>query len=94
MAPNQVFGMHMSEQNATKPEGWALLVHPDFLWGTSLAKKIGKFDYFGYATNEALHLSEKEEATLSSIIRIIEQEYQSPIDTFSKGIIITQLNRC
>lgn len=91
MAPNQVFGFHRSEGQTIKPDGWALLLHPDFLWGTSLAKTIRKFDYFDYAANEALHVSQKEEATLSSIIGIIEQEYQSSIDKFSKGIIITQL---
>lgn len=91
MAPDQIFGFHLHEEPFLKPEGWALLVHPDFLWGTSLAKTIKEYAYFEYATNEALHLSQKEAFILSSLISIIEQEYQSAIDTFSKGIIITQL---
>jgi len=41
--------------------GWALIVHPDFLWNTSLAKKIKQYEYFGYSVHEALHLSDKEE---------------------------------
>ena len=91
MAPNQVFGFHQQERQVTKPEGWALLMHPDFLWGTSLAKAIQQFDYFDYSAHEALHLSPNEERIISSIISLIEQEYHSAIDRFSKGILINQL---
>ncbi|MBO9659616.1 MAG: AraC family transcriptional regulator, partial [Chitinophagaceae bacterium] len=63
MAPGQIL---RGEENGVPPdlEGWMLFVHPDFLWSTSLASKISKYEYFGYATNEALFLSQKEETAV------------------------------
>jgi AraC family transcriptional activator of pobA len=71
--------------------GWMLFIHPDFLWNTSLAKKIKQYEYFGYNTNEALFLSEKEETVINSIIDNIRNEYSSNIDKFSQDVIIAQL---
>jgi AraC-like DNA-binding protein len=68
-----------------------LLVHPDFLWNTPLAKTIKQYEYFDYSVNEALFLSEKEETTVTGIIQNIEQEYRSNIDKFSQDIIIAQI---
>ena len=67
------------------------LVHPDFFWGTSLAKKIKKYEFFGYAVNEALFLSEKEEATINGIIENIRQECDTNIDKFSQDIIVSHI---
>lgn len=72
-------------------EGWMLFIHPDFLWGTSLAKKIKKYEYFDYSANEALFLSDKEEGIINGIIENIKQEYQSNIDKFSQEIIISHI---
>ncbi|WP_299183048.1 helix-turn-helix transcriptional regulator [uncultured Chryseobacterium sp.] len=72
-------------------EGWMMFIHPDFLWNTPLAKKIKQYDYFGYATNEALFLSDKEEAMINSIIDNIRNEYNANIDKFSQDVIIAQL---
>ena len=91
MAPHQVFGIEVGQKADCKPSGWVLLVHPDFLWNTPLAKTIRQYEYFDYSVNEALFLSEKEENTITGIIRNIEQEYRSNIDTFSQDIIIAQL---
>ena len=74
-----------------KRSGWILLIHPDFFWGTSLAKTIKKYEYFDYSVNEALFLSEKEEAIINNIIQNIQQEYHSNIDKFSQEIIISQI---
>ena len=72
-------------------DGWMLFIHPDFLWNTPLAKKIKQLEYFGYSTNEALFLSDKEENTINGIIAIIKQEYHANIDKFSQDVIIAQL---
>lgn len=71
--------------------GWMLFIHPDFLWNTSLAGKIKKYEYFGYSTNEALFLSEKEETVINDLIRNIKDEYNSNIDKFSQDIIVSNL---
>ncbi len=93
MSPGQLFGIESTEHAADfkKPEGWMILVHPDFLWSTPLAKNIKQYDFFGYSVNEALHLSEKEEAMLTAIVGQIEQEYNTAIDRFSQNVIIAQL---
>lgn len=71
--------------------GWMMFIHPDFLWNTSLAKKIKQYEYFGYNINEALFLSEKEEIVINTIIDNIRNEYSSNIDKFSQDVIIAQL---
>ncbi len=71
--------------------GWGLLFHPDLLWGTSLANKIKKYEFFDYSVNEALFLSDKEEAILNGIIDNIKDEYHSNIDKFSQDIIVSHL---
>jgi len=92
MSPMQVFGFHANNRKNRNAAGWALLIHPDFLWNTSLATRIKKFEYFEYSVNEALHISDKEEHILNSIVAIIEQEYKRDIDGFSHDIIITQID--
>ncbi|MEC5145885.1 helix-turn-helix transcriptional regulator [Chitinophaga sp. 212800010-3] len=89
MAPEQVFSIERSVQQ--KHTGWILLIHPDFLWNTPLAKTIRQYEYFSYSVNEALYLSEKEEATIAGILGNIEHEYHSNIDQFSQRVIIAQL---
>ena len=92
MSPNQVLKVEILEEGIPKkPSGWILLIHPDFLWNTSLAKSIKKYEFFDYAVNEALFLSEKEEKILNGIIANIQQEYHSNIDNFSQDIIIAHL---
>jgi len=90
MSPGQVL---RGEENGVPPnlEGWMLFVHPDFLWNTSLAKKIKNYAYFGYSTNEALFLSDKEETVINDIVKNIRDEYHSKIDKFSQDIIISNL---
>ncbi len=90
MAPNQVFGIEPGNDEPLKRSGWMLLVHPDFLWNTPLAKSIKQYEYFDYSVNEALFLSEKEESTIIGIMQNIQQEYHSNIDKFSQDIIISQ----
>jgi len=91
MAPGQVFGREPVPYAEFNPSGWLLLVHPDFLWSTPLAKTIKTYEFFGYTVHEALFLSEKEEATITAIIAHIEHEYHANLDSFSQDIIIAQL---
>jgi len=74
-----------------KPSGFLLLIHPDFIWNTSLTKSIKHYDFFGYAVNEALFLSEKEENVITDVFLSIQREYHSNIDEFSQNIIVAQI---
>ena len=89
IAPNQVFSVQTDR--SYKLSGWILLIHPDFLLQTSLVKTINKYEYFSYLANEALHLSGKEEKTITNIFKSIQQEYHSNIDKFSQRVIINQI---
>ncbi|MEP7230403.1 MAG: helix-turn-helix transcriptional regulator [Ginsengibacter sp.] len=91
IAPGQFFGIEVDNNSTSKRSGWILLVHPDFLWNTPLAKTIKQYEYFDYSVHEALFLSQKEETTIISILQNIQQEYHSNIDTFSQDVIIAQL---
>lgn len=91
MAPNQILRVNNSPNENLKRSGWLLLIHPDFLWNTPLAKKIKQYEFFDYSVNEALFLSEKEEEILNNIIQNIRQEYHTNIDKFSQDIIISQI---
>ncbi|GAB3698434.1 helix-turn-helix domain-containing protein [Spirosoma flavus] len=90
VSPGQIL---RGEENGahSKLKGWMLFIHPDFLWNTPLAKKIKQYEYFNYAANEALFLSNKEENTINGIVENIRQEYQANIDKFSQDVIIAQL---
>lgn len=92
IAPRQVFSVEVLDNEETaQPSGWLLLIHPDFLWNTPLAKNIKQYDFFGYAVHESLFLSDKEEIAIVGILQNIQQEYHSNIDKFSQGIIISQI---
>ncbi|MES2457383.1 MAG: helix-turn-helix transcriptional regulator [Bacteroidota bacterium] len=91
MSPGQVFGIDAEPGVRRRPEGWMILIHPDFLWGTVLARTIKKYEFFSYSVFEALYLSDKEEQMLTGVANYIKQEYHSNIDRFSQPVIIAQL---
>lgn len=91
IAPKQVMSLGDNPNIQGNPTGFLLLVHPDFLWNSALAKQIKNYGFFDYAINEALFLSEKEEQQMIDILKNIQKEYQSNIDKFSQKIVISQL---
>ncbi|TGL33767.1 AraC family transcriptional regulator [Leptospira koniambonensis] len=92
IAPGQVFSVETENNSVPKHSGWILLIHPDFLWNSPLAKSIKQFEYFDYSVHEALFLSEKEEDTIIEVLQNIRREYRSNIDQFTQSIIISQLD--
>ena len=91
VAPGQVITVPTTYPEDERPVGWLLFIHPDFLWNTSLAKKIKEYQFFGYQVNEALFLSDQEEQSMLQIMQNIDEEYQANIDQFSQNIIISQI---
>ncbi|WP_114821789.1 AraC family transcriptional regulator [Chryseobacterium sp. KLBC 52] len=91
ISPKQIFRIEADPNVQENQSGWMLLIHPDFLWHTSLAKTINQYDFFDYSLNEALFLSKKEELTINVIIENIEREYHSVVDKFSQNIIISHI---
>lgn len=94
IAPKQVQALDAPHEEILGPEsgnGYALLFHPDFLYKSSLAATIKNYQFFSYAVNEALHLSEKEEKNMVEIFEKIEAEYQH-IDRHTQDIILSQID--
>ncbi|MGN6180088.1 MAG: helix-turn-helix domain-containing protein [Mucilaginibacter sp.] len=91
ISPGQSMQLAIDSQPVVKPTGWLLLIHPDFIWNTTLAKSIKQYEFFGYGVNEALFLSEKEEMIITDILLHIQREYHSNIDRFSQNIIVAQI---
>ncbi|MCG9791873.1 helix-turn-helix domain-containing protein [Flavobacterium algicola] len=90
MAPNQV--MEFEKQNVNRDDtGWSIVFHPDLIRKSELGKKIEQYSFFGYASNEALHLSDEERKTVTEIAEKIEREYNGNIDAHSQTLIISNL---
>ena len=92
ISPGQVFKIEVDKDAVMQQSGWMLLIHPDFLWNTPLAKAIRQYEYFDYSVHEALFLSDKEETTIGTMMQSIQQEYHANIDKFSQDIIIAQID--
>lgn len=91
-SPEQVISVQLIKEDASsRPSGWILAIHPDFLFGTPLATTIKKYPFLNYSVREALFLSEKEELIINDILQQIRQEYRANLDQFSQQIIINQL---
>jgi len=74
-----------------QPKGHALVFHPDLIHGTSLAKHINEYSFFGYQSHEALHLSERERQMVMDCLSKIQFELQQPIDKHSKKLIVSNI---
>ena len=93
LAPGQVAGMN-SNGETYQPKGYALVFHPDLIHGTSLGRHIQDYTFFGYQSNEALHLSERERRKLKIVLDCfskIEYELEHAIDKHSKRLIVSNI---
>ncbi|MDP5169924.1 MAG: helix-turn-helix domain-containing protein, partial [Bacteroidia bacterium] len=71
---------------------WGLFFHSDLILGTPLAQKMADYTFFRYAANEALHLSEDEKESLSSIVHSIQTELNRPIDKHTKNVFVSAID--
>lgn len=85
-APGQVIGGEETEE-ALQPKGWGLIFHPDLIYGTPLASKMKKYTYFSYESNEALHLSKKEQTIVLDCFNRILDELNNNIDSHSQTLV-------
>lgn len=90
MSPKQVLTIEAFDQEFTHT-GWLVLIHPDFFWNTSLAKKVKQYGFFSYATNEGLTVSVYEEATIFNMIENIAREIPFSNDPYDKEVNIVQI---
>lgn len=98
-APGQRIGI--AGKKAEDPPqacGHALVIHPDMIYGTTLAKRIKEYTFFSYDSNEALHMSDREKIIIQNCLHEIQDELDHNIDRHTKQIIAsnveTLLNHC
>ena len=92
IAPKQVMSLDADQMDILSPaSGYALLIHPDFLYKHPLATTIKNYGFFSYTVNEALHLSEKEEKNIEQIFQKIDEECQH-IDRHTQDVILSQID--
>lgn len=85
LKPGEIF--QMSEAGVLPDKGWLLAFHPDLLYCTSLKNHIRNYTFFSYNKEEALHLSQRETATVTCCLENIEEELRHPIDTHTATIL-------
>ena len=87
-APYQPFAPD-PENPAT--EGWGLFIHPDFLAASARGQKLTVLSFFGYDTNEGLHVSDAEKKTLEGCLHNIQKEIALNIDQHSYNLVLSNL---
>jgi AraC-like DNA-binding protein len=87
--PRQIIGMRNIE---LEEAGFLMYIHEDYLIGNSLHYEVKKYNYFEYETNEALHLSPKEEEIIWALFGKIQLEYNNNTDEYSRDIILTHID--
>jgi AraC family transcriptional regulator, transcriptional activator of pobA len=90
IAPGQVVRVENSGE-IYQPKGIALIFHSDLIHGTSLGKHMQDYTFFGYQSNEALHLSERERKIVFDCFSKIEYELQHAIDKHSRRLIVANI---
>ncbi|OJV87741.1 MAG: AraC family transcriptional regulator [Bacteroidia bacterium 44-10] len=87
-------GQFIDVENKTdlyQPMGNALVFHPDLIRGTPLAGRMNDYTFFNYNTNEALHLSAKEQHLVLDLFSKINDELQHSVDKHSKTLIASSI---
>src|SRR5688572_26872538 len=90
IGPGQVVGVD-NTGITYQPKGYALVFHPDLIHGTALGRHIQDYTFFGYQSNEALHLSERERKIILDCFSKIEYELEHAIDKHSKKLIVSNI---
>jgi len=80
-------GEGIANKDLPMPPSRGLLFHPDLIHGTPLGKKIHDYTFFDYGQREALHLSERERATITTLMDQIQAELEHPVDHHSQTLI-------
>jgi AraC family transcriptional activator of pobA len=87
--PRQIIGLRELE---LEENGFIIYFHEDFLNGHTLHNEIKKYSFFEYETNEALHLSPKEEEIIWELYNKIETEYYNNQDEYSRDIMLAHID--
>jgi AraC-like DNA-binding protein len=90
IAPGQVVTVENAGETY-QPKGHVLVFHPDIIHGTNLGRHINDYSFFGYQSNEALHVSERERKMVLDCFSKIRYELEHAIDKHSKRLIVSNI---
>lgn len=91
MSPGQIVGLNGRDADTPKSKGRVLLIHPDLMYGTPLARLIGSYSFFSYDANEALHMSDREKSIILNCFNEIKAELEFCIDKHTKKIVCSRI---
>ncbi len=90
IAPQQV--LRFEDILLSEVRGSVLVVHPDFLYRYPIASQIKNYGYFSYLSNEALHLSEREEKSIIDIFENINREIDANMDAYTQDLLVSNID--
>jgi len=92
-APGQVmeFEDKQTENDEIDPNGWTLVFHPDLFRKSDLSNKMSRYSFFYYDSNEALHISKQEKASIEDLLEKIRNEYNQTLDRHSQNLIVSNI---
>lgn len=89
-APGQT--IHIQPMPGVQYPKWTGIVfHPDLLSRTQLGRNISRYEFFGYNSTEALHLSAQEVEVFRGVLNMIEQELHHAIDSHTRELIVSNI---
>lgn len=88
--PRQVFSVTATNDNPVT--GYMLVFKADLIRHYPLGKSINNYGFFAYSIAEALHLSDKEDVIISSLLLQMQNELKNNIDHYSQDVIVSHID--
>lgn len=87
--PGQVFSVTTVNDNPVN--GYMLVFKSELIRPYPLGMNISGYGFFDYQIAEALHLSSREEKTISSLLKQMQEELKNNIDLYSQDVLVSHL---
>lgn len=88
LKPKQIV---FSPEDTASYVGFSLYFHQDFIRSYPLGNSITQYGFFSYNVFEALFLSAKEKAIITTLFNSIASELDNNIDQFSQDVLVSQI---
>ncbi|WP_268224051.1 helix-turn-helix domain-containing protein [Sinomicrobium oceani] len=88
--PGQIFSVTNPTDDPVS--GYMMIFKADLIRHYTLGKVIGDYGFFSYSTTEALHLSEKEDNIVISLLHQMQDELKNNIDHYSQDLIVSHID--
>ncbi|SHK43462.1 helix-turn-helix domain-containing protein [Flagellimonas taeanensis] len=88
--PGQIFSV--TNPTDEPVSGYMMVFKSDLVRHYELGKLINNYGFFSYSTAEALHLSEKEDNVIMSLMHQMQAELKNNIDHYSQDLIVSYVD--